>query len=126
MVAVDDIKLDLRLRGLDNAGVAEVVQVVGFGVGALNPVFRVNGPVSHRLVFHGNEASFELVEGGRAYAFEAEGGLPQLASEAYCARLAHLFEPYLAVGASHRATRQAATRVRWNPSRSIAPHGRRH
>ena len=37
---------------------------------------------------------------GRAYAFDADGGLLRLASEAYRIRLAHLFDPYLAVSAS--------------------------
>ena len=35
-----------------------------------------------------------------AYAFDADGGLLRLASEAYRIRLAHLFDPYLAVSAS--------------------------
>jgi hypothetical protein len=84
MVAGDDIRLDSRLRGLDTAGVAEVVQV----------------------------------------AVVDDGGLLRLTSAAYRTRLA-----YLAVSASLRASRQAATRVRWNPPRSIAPtqpHGTRH
>ena len=34
--------------------------------------------------------SFEVVEAGRAYAFDADGGLLRLASEAYRIRLAHL------------------------------------
>ena len=37
---------------------------------------------------------------GGAYAFDADGGLLRLASEAYRIRLAHLFDPYLAVSAS--------------------------
>ena len=41
-----------------------------------------------------------LVEAGRAYAFDADGALLRLASEAYRIRLAHLFDPYLAVTAS--------------------------
>jgi SNF2-related domain len=40
------------------------------------------------------------VSTGRAYAFDADGGLLRLASEAYRIRLAHLFDPYLAVSAS--------------------------
>jgi hypothetical protein len=72
MVAFDDIRPGSRLRGLDAAGIAEVVQVARFGADALNLVFRVNGRVGERLVFRGEEASFELVEAGRAYAFDAD------------------------------------------------------
>lgn len=100
MAAFDDIKPGSRLRGLDAAGTAEIVQVARFGADALNLVFRVNGRVGERLVYRGEEASFELVEAGRAYAFDADGGLLRLASEAYRIRLAHLFDPYLAVSAS--------------------------
>jgi hypothetical protein len=96
----DDIKPGSRLRGLDSAGVAEVVQVARFGIDALNLVFRVDGRVGERLVYRGEETSFEFVEAGRAYAFDADGGLRRLASEAYRIRLAHLFDPYLAVSAS--------------------------
>jgi len=100
MLAFEDIKPGARLRGLDSAGIAEVVQVSRFGADALNLVFRVHGRVAERLVYRGEETSFELVEAGRAYAFDADGGLLRLASEAYRIRLAHLFDPYLAVSAS--------------------------
>jgi hypothetical protein len=77
-----------------------VVQVARFGADALNLVFRVDGRVGERLVYRGEETSFEFVEAGRAYTFDADGGLLRLASEAYRIRLAHLFDPYLAVSAS--------------------------
>jgi hypothetical protein len=100
MLAFEDIKPGSRLRGLDTTGIAEVVQVSRFGADALNLVFRVNGRVGERLVYRGEEGSFELVEAGRAYGFDADGGLLRLASEAYRIRLAHLFDPYLAISAS--------------------------
>ena len=97
----EDIKPGARLLGLDPAGIAEVVQVARFGPDALNLVFRVNGRVGERLVYRGEESSFELLETGRSYAFDADGSLLRLASEAYRIRLAYLFDPYLAVSASH-------------------------
>jgi len=100
MATFDDIKAGARLRGLDAAGVAEIVQVARFGPDALNLVFRVNGRVGERLVYRGEEAGFEFLDAGRAYAFDADGSLLRLASEAYRRRLAHLFDPYLAVSAS--------------------------
>src|SRR5262249_57189012 len=89
-----------RLRGLDAAGIAEIVQVARFGPDAMNLVFRVDGRVSERLVYRGEEGSFEFLEAGRTYAFDADGGLLRLASEAYRIRLAYLFDPYLAISAS--------------------------
>ena len=96
----DDLKPGARVRGLSSAGVAEIVQVARFGADALNLIFRADGRVGERLVYRGEEASFEFVEAGRAYAFDADGGLLRLASEASRIRLAHLFDPYLAVSAS--------------------------
>ena len=96
----DEIKPGVRLEGLDPSGTAEVVQVSRFGPDALNLVFRANGKVGERLVYRGEEAAFEIVEAGRTYSFDADGGLLRLASEAYRIRLAYLFDPYLAVTAS--------------------------
>ena len=95
-----DLKPGSRLRGLDPAGIAEIVQVAHFGPDALNLVFRVEGRVGERLVYRGEESGFEWIEPGRSYAFDADGGLLRLASEAYRIRLAYLFDPYLAVSAS--------------------------
>jgi hypothetical protein len=71
------------LRGVDPTGIAEVVQVARFGADALNLVIRVNGRVGERLVYRGEESSFDLLEAGRSYAFDADGNLMRLASEAY-------------------------------------------
>src|SRR5208337_2429621 len=100
MTAFENIKPGSRLRGLDSSGLAEVVQVTQFGPDALNVVFRVDGRIGERLLYRGEEAGFEFIEAGRSYAFDADGGLLRLASEAYRIRLAHLFDPYLAVTAS--------------------------
>jgi SNF2 family DNA or RNA helicase len=96
----DQIKAGARLKGLDSAGIAEIVQVARFGADALNIVYRVDGRVGERLLYRGEETGFEFIEAGRSYAFDADGGLLRLASEAYRIRLAHLFDPYPAVTAS--------------------------
>jgi hypothetical protein len=96
MTSFEDIKPGSRLRGLDSSGVAEIVQVARFGPDAINLVFRANGKVGERLVYRGDETAFELVEPGRAYSFDADGGLLRLTSEAYRIRLAYLFDPVTA------------------------------
>jgi superfamily II DNA or RNA helicase len=58
------------------------------------PVLAIAAP------FTGARRRFERIEAGRSYAFDANGGLLRLASEAYRIRLAYLFDPYLAVSAS--------------------------
>ena len=83
MPIFEEIRPGARLRGPDPAGVAEIVHVAQFGSDALNLVFRVNGSVGERLVYRGEETSFESVEARRAYVFDADGALLRLASEAY-------------------------------------------
>src|SRR6202043_2601438 len=68
---LEDIKPGARLRRLEPAGIAEVVQVACFGADALNLVFRVEGRVGECLVYRGEETSFEFFEVGRTYAFNA-------------------------------------------------------
>jgi SNF2 family DNA or RNA helicase len=99
-IQFDDLVPGARLKGLIAGSVAEIVQIRRFGSDALNIVFRANGRVGERLVYRGEEQALDLVDSGRAYAFDADGTLLRLASEAYRIRLAHLFDPYLAINSS--------------------------
>src|SRR5437868_6000886 len=96
----EEIRPGARVRGLDAAGLADIVQVTRFSPDAVNLVFRINGRVAERLLYRGEESLLEVVESGRAYGFGADGALLKLASEAYRIRLAHLFDPYLAISSS--------------------------
>ena len=96
----DELKPGARINGLEIGSVAEIVQVTHFGADAVNITFRADGRVGERLLYRGDEATMSLVEIGRAYGFDADGSLLRLASEAYRIRLAHLFDPYLAISAS--------------------------
>jgi SNF2 family DNA or RNA helicase len=100
MGTFDDLKPGARLRGFDPQGEAEIVQVARYGPDAANLTYRVDGRIAERLLYRGEESGFEWVKGGRAYGFDADGDLLRLASEAYRIRLAHLFDPYLAINAS--------------------------
>jgi hypothetical protein len=75
----EQIKPGTRIRGLSADGLAEVVQVNRFGADALNVVFRSNGRVNERLVYRGEEIAFEVVESGRSFPLDADGGLLRLA-----------------------------------------------
>lgn len=100
MSVFDEIRPGARVKGLDAAGVSEIVSVAKFGPDAINLVYRVGGRVAERLLFRSEEFGLEILTGGRAYSFDADAGLLRLASEAYRIRLAHLFDPYLAVSAA--------------------------
>lgn len=97
---LEDIKIGGRIIGLAGAQPAEVIGATWFGDQALDVVYRIGGKVDQRIVFRSDEASLDLADAGRAFAFDGDGQTLRLASEALRIRLAYLFDPYLAVHAS--------------------------
>lgn len=97
---LEDLKPGARVHGLAGPDAAEVVSASWFGDQALDVVFRVGGRVDQRIVFRTDEPGLELAGTGRAFSFDGDGETLRLASEALRIRLAHLFDPYLAVHAS--------------------------
>jgi hypothetical protein len=101
MARLEDLKAGASVRGLAPGGLAKVVQVEWFGDQAVKVTFEDSAAqVRNRLVFRTEEPRFEVVEEGRPWSFDGDGGLLRLVSEAYRIRLAHLFDPYLAVHTS--------------------------
>lgn len=79
-----------------------VVQLEWHGTQALTLTYREDqGRVDHELLYRSDEARLEIEGAGRAWSFDADGRLFRLASEALRIRLAHLFDPYLAVHTSN-------------------------
>jgi superfamily II DNA or RNA helicase len=97
---LEDLKPGARVRGLAGTEPAEVVSAGWFGEQAVDVVFRIGGRVDQRIVFRSDEPSLEIAGSGRAFSFDGDGETLRLASEALRIRLAHLFDPYLAVHAS--------------------------
>jgi hypothetical protein len=58
------------------------------------------GKVANELVYRNDEPRLDLVEQGRPWSFDGDGALFRLVSEAHRIRLAHLFDPVLAVHTS--------------------------
>lgn len=101
MARLEDLKAGSSIRGLAPGGLATVVQIEWFGDQAVKVTFEDSAAqVRNRLVFRTEEPSLELVEEGRPWSFDGDGHLLRLVSEAYRIRLAHLFDPYLAIHTS--------------------------
>ncbi len=78
-----------------------VVNVEWHGSDALTLVYRgPDGRVADELLYRDDESRLELVEAGRPWSFDGDGALFRLVSEANRIRLAHLFDPVLAVHTS--------------------------
>ena len=87
--------------GLDPDGPATVVSVEWHGDGALTLTYRrASGGVAEEILTRRDEDRLRIVEQGRPWSFDGDGGLFRLVSEARRIELAHLFDPLLAVHTS--------------------------
>jgi hypothetical protein len=78
-----------------------VVSVAWHGSDALTLVYRgPDGRVADEILYRHDEPRLEVVESGRPWSFDGDGSLFRLVSEAHRIRLAHLFDPVLAVHTS--------------------------
>src|SRR5512138_2650752 len=100
MLSLDQVIAGAKVRGLAGAVPVEVVRTEWIGSDALNVVYRgADGP-AEILLYRDAEPRLELVQGSRAFSFDGDGETFRIASEAQRIRLAHLFDPYLAVHSS--------------------------
>lgn len=98
---LEDLQPNAVVRGILPDVLVTVVAVQWFGTEALELTFKdPSGRVANNLFFRGDEARLSLVEQGRPWSFDGDGGLFRLVSEAQRIRLAHLFDPVLAVHTS--------------------------
>lgn len=98
---LEDITPGASVRGVVPDGVAAVVSVRWFGSDALELTYKdAAGRLGSELLYRHDEPRLELVEVGRPWSFDGGGHLFRLASEAHRIRLAHLFDPVLAVHTS--------------------------
>jgi SNF2 family DNA or RNA helicase len=101
-VRLEDLTPGARIRGVLPDRAVTVVQVEWHGTQALTLTHRDDaGKVDHELLYRASEARLEVEDVGRPWSFDADGQLFRLASEALRIRLAHLFDPYLAVHTSN-------------------------
>jgi hypothetical protein len=71
------------------------------GSDAVTLVYRsLAGRVADEILYRHDEARLEIVQQGRPWSFDGDGALFRLVAEAHRIRLAHLFDPVLAVHTS--------------------------
>ncbi len=98
---LEDLQPESTVRGVHAAEAVTVVGVKWHGADALTLLYRsASGTVAEEVLFRDDEARFELVSQGRPWSFDGDGALYRLVSEAHRIRLAHLFDPMLAVHTS--------------------------
>ena len=98
---LEDLQTGAALRGVLPEALVTVVSVQWFGSEAVELTYKTaTGAVANGLLFRHDEARLEIVERGRPWSFGGDGALFRLVSEAQRIRLAHLFDPVLAVHTS--------------------------
>lgn len=101
MAELEALKPNTIVRGILPTGNATVVTVQWFGSEALELTYKdAAGKVANVLLYRHDESRLEIVEEGRPWSFDGDGALFRLTSEAQRIRLAHLFDPVLAVHTS--------------------------
>ncbi len=101
MSRLEDLQPNAAVRGVLPDRQVTVVTVQWFGSDALELTFKdPSGKVANTLLYRDDEPRLEIVEQGRPWSFDGDGHLFRLVSEAHRIRLAHLFDPVLAVHTS--------------------------
>lgn len=98
---IEQLQPNAAVRGVVPDALVTVVSVQWFGSEALELTYKTaDGKVANELIYRHDEPRLEVVELGRPWSFDGDGALFRLVSEAQRIRLAHLFDPVLAVHTS--------------------------
>src|SRR6059036_647308 len=98
---LEDLQPNAAVRGILPDALVTVVGVQWFGSEALELTYKnPAGRVANELLYRHDQTRLEIVEHGRPWSFDGDGARFRLVSEAQRIRLAHLFDPVLAVHTS--------------------------
>ena len=98
---LEDLQTNAAVRGVLPDSLVTVVSVQWYGSEALELTYKTSaGKVANELLYRDDEQRLEIAEVGRPWSFDGDGALFRLVSEAQRIRLAHLFDPVLAVHTS--------------------------
>ena len=98
---LEELQPNAAVSGILPDQLVTVVSVQWFGTQALELTYKgPTGRVANELLYRPDEPRLQVVEQGRPWSFDGDGRLFRLVSEAHRIRLAHLFDPVLAVHTS--------------------------
>ena len=99
---MEDLRKDAVIRGILPDRTVTVVDVRWFGDSVVELTYKdATGRLANELVYRDREALLEEAEAGRPWSFNGDGELLRMVSEAWRIKLAHLFDPHLAVHTSN-------------------------
>ena len=99
---LEDLQPDSQVTGVHPDGPVTVVRAQWHGSQAVTLTYRsASGAVQERMLFRGDEPGLAIMaQAQKRWSFRGDGRLFRLAAEARRIRLAHLFDPYLALESS--------------------------
>lgn len=101
MTKLEDIRNGASIAGVVPNQTVEAVSVEWIGDQAINLVYRIpGGSVSETTLYRDDEHRLAVEQRGRAWSFDADASLLRLVTEANRIKLAHYFDPYLAIHTS--------------------------
>jgi SNF2 family DNA or RNA helicase len=101
MSKLEDLRPNASVKGILPDCLVTVVNTQWFGTEALDLTYKdPSGRLANVLLYRDDENRIAVTELGRPWSFDGDGHLFRLVSEANRIRLAHLFDPVLAVHTS--------------------------
>jgi SNF2 family DNA or RNA helicase len=101
MARLEDLTRGAAVRGILPNSLVTVLDVKWYGTSVIELTYKdASGRPGNQLIYRDDETRLEVVTAGRPWSFDADGELLRLVSEAQRIRLAHLFDPILAVHTS--------------------------
>ena len=101
MARLEELRPGAAVRGVLPDALVTVISVNWYGDNVIELTYKdAQGKPGIELLYRDREPTLTVAEAGRPWSFDADGGLLRLVSEAYRIRLAHLFDPVLAVHTS--------------------------
>ncbi|NDJ85571.1 MAG: DEAD/DEAH box helicase, partial [Chloroflexi bacterium] len=101
MTRLEHLQRGIQVHGIVPGHLVTLIDVEWSGSNAVIVVYRrSDGKVDDTLLYRENEADLRVIDAERLWAFDIDGALLRLVSEAYRIHLAYLFDPMLAVHTS--------------------------
>jgi SNF2 family DNA or RNA helicase len=123
---LEELTPNAAVQGILPTGLVTVVNTQWHGSAALELTYKTaDGKVANELLYRDDEPRIAVVQEGRPWSFDGDGALFRLVSEAQRIRLAHLFDPVLAIHTSdveplpHQITAVYETMLQRQPLRFL-------
>lgn len=101
MARLEEIRNGASVCGIASTQAVQILSVEWIGDQAINVVYRdLVGTVAEAVLYRDDEYRLQVEVNGRPWSFDGDGALLRLVTEANRIKLAHHFDPYLAIHTS--------------------------